>query len=103
MKTTIRNESIIGRSVHNFGAKDAKGREIGAMVMLKECEFVEVPDASFCYYTREPGKYFAWSGQSCRDGVSFGASQPWRYCANEAERAKAIIEYLSNAKKRRAK
>ena len=49
------------------------------------------------------GHYFAWSGQNTRDGVAYGACQPYHYCKSAKEREVQIKKYLAGAQKRYTK
>jgi hypothetical protein len=78
-----------------FGTADAKGRAIGAMVVLSNGEY-ENPDVFV-------GRVFGFRPQATRDGDSYGALQNERWFATVTERDAEVTKYLANARKRASK
>ena len=85
----------------NFGIYDIKGREIGAIYTIGQCEFVEydpVLHGHRASRTIEPGKYFFTNGQATRDGRAYGACQSSKFFKTIEEAQQEIARYLNAAK-----
>lgn len=97
------------RAPHDFGVTDDKGRAIGALVYRWVDVVIEGdqvwsnvgPDGTPQHLA--PGVYYGWMGYATRAGETFGALQPRRHLTTEADRERAIAEYLAAAAKRAAK
>lgn len=85
MKTIRTNETARHLTEMGVGKFDEKGREIGLSIRTFECEFV-VNEEALCFYSIEPGHYYAANVQVTRDGKRFGASQSDRYFKTREER-----------------
>lgn len=109
--STVKNWGRIDqqRTAHDFGVTDAKGRAIGALVY----RWVDVvidgdkvwsnagPDGKPQYLA--PGVYYGWMGYATRAGETFGALQPRRHLTTEADRERAIADYVAGAAERATK
>lgn len=103
MKTHVTYEHDNNDQLHDFFLSDAKGRRIGARIWLAVATSVEIADDSRGWSNLPPGVYFAWCPHATRNGNTYGATQEYRYCKTEDERAQAIAKYLADARKRAAK
>ena len=99
-------DTNIVKTHHNFGIKDAKGREIGAKITTFLVTRTMRDNQEDSWYICDPkklGTHIAYRAQATRDGKSFGASQYENWCATEEERNQKIEKYLADAKKRASK
>lgn len=100
------------KAFHSFNAKDAKGRTIGSIIIIYECEVVEVENG----YNWKSGAtlrdgtpveagmtVYRLYRQASRNGHSYGATQSSEYYATrEAAEDRAKV-YLAQAAKRAIK
>lgn len=87
----------------DFGLVDARGRAIGAEVYTAIVTFTALPETATSGYCAAPGTYFALCIQVTRNGRHYGAGQPYRYFATEAERAHATAASLAASRRRAEK
>jgi len=90
----------------DFGMNDAKGRAIGARIIVCVIDFVPAAEDCNWYFPREDGnmgRYFEYDPQALRDGAPYGACQCERRFRDEAAMNAAIAKYIADAKKRAAK
>ena len=80
-------------TVLETGTVDAKGRKIG--IMISKAVAVYTAHDEKWGYSREPGTYHALRIQGTRDGVIYGASQPWRTFESEADREAKIAKVIA--------
>jgi len=95
-----------GTIVHDFPARDTKGRQFGAAAYLFEVSYVRVVDK--CWFPdrmdqRPVGRYFGFSPQALRDGKKYGASQGYTWFPTPEARDKAVDKYFIDAEKRALK
>ena len=104
MNTTDRTNITNKSSAHSgFGIRDGRGREIGAVIECFECDHVDVIVApGFCqtFYRAPAGHYFAARVWATRNGQSYGAVQPIKLFASNAERSDYIQARLDSMQKR---
>lgn len=106
------NYETASKAFHSFNAKDAKGRTIGSIIIIYECEVVETET---CYNWKSGAALrdgtpvvagmtvYRLYRQASRNGHSYGASQTNEYYGSrEAAEARAA-HYLVHAKKRAQK
>jgi len=102
--TTIRtkriNETNAATVTHEWGAVDAKGRQIGLFISTRECDFVEQTDLSFTSYRVPVGHAFAAKMQMTKDGKAWGSTQQEQYFSTVEERTAAIVKRLHAAMKK---
>jgi hypothetical protein len=102
-KSTITNQTKTQSEQINFGINDPRGREVGAKIRTWETDFEPIPLNFQSWHNIEPGHYFTLDVHATRNGVEYGAAQPYKYFKTPSERAKAIERYLTDAKKRAPK
>jgi hypothetical protein len=105
MNKCVESREIVrcGENVE-FGVTDNKGRALGARVITREVEMVELlPDQQSCYLSLEPGRWFTLQVHQTRNGSDFGAGHRARYFRTAAERDAAQVKYLIDAKRRVAR
>lgn len=99
-RTRPANETEHVNTTHGFGARDGKGRELGAAVSLYELDMVpQAPEATWSQ-VRAPGHYYVVRVQATRNGHHYGASNPEQYFTTEAARTAYVGKYLKGAAKR---
>lgn len=91
-----------------FGFRDAKGRELGAVLIryVTVCRLDTDPDPIGYIETKARpvgSTRYAVVCQQARAGKRFGATQPARYFATPEEREAAIAKYLKDANARAGK
>lgn len=87
-KITFKNENT---TRHDFGIKDNKGREMGALVLTFNVD--EIYDS----------RHFGVRVQAAKDGKSWGATQMRKYFQTPEDRQKYIDKRIAGMKKRAAK
>jgi hypothetical protein len=102
-RTKITEDARDETQRHDFGARDSKGRVLGARVATGRRAFEEAQEGDGCWWTLSPGVHFYFCPQATRDGKGFGATQGARYFATAEERDTAVARYLDSARKRAAK
>jgi hypothetical protein len=108
-KTTRTSVSDYSKTHHELGAKDSKGRVIGANIYTETQVYTDTdtpagtwPDGSPIEYNK-PGAWHVWRCHATRDGQNYGATQSEHHCETLAERDAAIAKYLQDATKRASK
>ena len=110
--TAIPDYETATKAFHSFGVKDAKGRAIGSLIIIYECEVVETENG----YRWKAGQalrdgtpvtagmtVYRLYRQATRNGHSYGATQTSEYYGTrEAAEARAKV-YLAHAAKRAIK
>ncbi len=90
-----------------FGARDAKGREIGGRAWIGTSAIVELPDEASTFWRVDASRIgtteFFFEPHATRDGNSFGALQGRRYFPSIEARDAAVAKYFAAAEKRAAK
>lgn len=99
-RTMPTNKGPVAEAEHSFGVTDRFGRNVGAVVSTFEVDFETVERGG---YAREPGHYFAFTGNATRNRVQYGAGQSPNYFTTAEERAAAVVKYLAAARKRAVK
>ena len=99
---TQREIKIITLAPVTLGLTDDKGRKIG--LNIERGTGVYTPsDSPGNGYTVAPGTYFALRIQATRNGLVYGASQPWRMYKSEVEREAQIQKIITATQKRAAR
>lgn len=94
-------DSSIVKTQHNFGIKDAKGREIGAIIKTYMTTRVEIPRADGWLCKRKYiGTHFTYRVHATRNNEYYGAIQSEVFCKTAEERQEKIEKYLRDARKR---
>lgn len=107
-RVVIDTETAYVSKTHAFGFKDAKGREIGAIVTTWNRTYRawdEGRDSKYGFYIGlEAGRlYRIVTVHASRDGKTFGACQPRRHFNTDEEAAAYVAKYLKDARQRAAK
>ena len=112
MLRAVPNYETASKAFHSFNAKDAKGRTIGSIIIIYECEVIEVENgynwkSGAALHDGTPVEagmtIYRLYRQASRDGYSYGASQTNQYYGTrEAAEARAKV-YLTQAAKRALK
>lgn len=84
----------------DFDVRDQRGRAIGAAVTTFMVTFTALPDGATSGWCHAPGTFFGLCVQATRNGRGYGASQPWRFFATAAERARALAASLTASRRR---
>lgn len=96
------DKSTVATETASFNVSDPKGRTIGAIILTSEVTFT-LNNSEYGGYLQAPGHYFAARIQNSRGGIRYGASQPSKYFATEAERTVAIAKFVKAMEKRAIK
>ena len=100
-RTNCKNDTNETREYIAFDAADSKGRAVGASIRRGVHTYVPVSDSGPTWFHRiKPGTYFYFRPWATRDGKEYGAVQPARYFATEADREEGVAQYLAEARKR---
>jgi len=84
----------------DFEVSDQRGRAIGALVDTRLVTFIALPADATNGYRHPAGTFYALCIQATRNGRPYGAGQPHRYFANEAERTTARTASLAASRRR---
>lgn len=92
----------------DFPIKDEKGRPVGVLTSRYEFDAVEATDEDcrYGYFNLphiKPGRCFAGRVQATRNGVSFGASQPFHYFGSAEARDAWIAQQVEATRGRYAR
>jgi hypothetical protein len=97
MRTNRTNQVKRPQQKIGFGVSDAKGREIGCIVVSGEFDFVETTDT--CAYNIEAGHYYYAAVQAARNGEGYGASQSLNYFKTPDEQSNYIDGRVAASRK----
>jgi hypothetical protein len=101
-KRTIDQNSYTTEKL-GFGFNDDKGRQIGVVITRFNAKFEAADEDARSWYRQEPGDYFGVTVHAARNGVGYGASQPYQYFASEAGREAYVAKRVAATRKSYAK
>ena len=92
-------------TMHDFGLKDEKGRNVGTCELIFTSEYVELTDAEkaarpwFCGYDKPAGRKYGFKLHATRNGRGYGASHGYHEFDTADEREAALKAAIENSRK----
>jgi hypothetical protein len=105
-RTTMSARQNEKREHTAFGLTDERGREIGALAVTFECDYITRDDEADKFracFRIAPGHYFEAYVHATRNEKAFGASQRTMIFQTAAERDAYVTKRLENSRKAAAK